>query len=524
MNESRYVIIIDDDPHVTRTLARFLQEGGYEAEAAATGSEAIEKARQRSYDLALVDLKLPDIGGLELFKPLRNSNPGIELVVLTAYATLDSAVQALNEGASAYLVKPVNSSELLVTIKRCLEKHDLASRSRGREEKLRYELEQKEKTLKALVKSEARYRALVENQTEMVCCCLPDMTVTFANETFCRLLGRTKEEVTGVNWLTLMPEACRDKMQMFCVALMSDSKPGMSECEMLDANGQARWLEWVATPVRGADGRVVEIHSFGRDITERKHREEELNAARFEARVADKTKSLFLGAMTHELHTPLNAIMGIGQILREQYYGALNPKQIEYVKNILESSEMLLNTTNEILDFAGMKMGDVKLHLLETNVGELVRSSIDMIQTHCVDKQISLSMNICEELFGLKAFFDRQRIRQVIYSLLDNAVKFTPNGGSVTVQVLLGNGEISFMVTDTGKGIAAEHLADIFREFSQIAGFDYDTAQGIGLGLAISERIVKAHGGRIWAESEGVGKGSRFRFVIPVRKEWSGHE
>ncbi len=270
-------------------------------------------------------------------------------------------------------------------------------------------------------------------------------------------------------------------------------------------------------------------------------RTEELEKALRAADTVSKAKSDFLSGMSHELRTPLNAIIGFSEVLRDQYFGALNHKQAEYVSDILESGKHLLSLINDILDLSKVEAGKMELDLSEVKIGDLVEQSLVMIKEKAYKHGIDLNADIPDEIKGLFIKADARKVKQVMFNLLSNAVKFTPEGGNVRVSVGMidcrsaleqsGKGgelvrdSLSFMeqsqcveirVEDTGIGIEPEQQERIFDEFYQVKGGIADKTPGTGLGLGLTKRLIEMHGGAIWVESQGRGKGSRFSFVLPV--------
>lgn len=241
----------------------------------------------------------------------------------------------------------------------------------------------------------------------------------------------------------------------------------------------------------------------------------ELERARQMAEIANAAKSEFLTNMSHELRTPLNSIMGFAQVIRDGMIGSITDEQKEYLTDILESSKHLLKLINEILDLSKIEAGKTELELIEFNLMELIEESLSMFKEKALRHNINVSYNIEEGIENIIA--DRVKIKQVILNLLGNAMKFTPDGGSIMLMAeRSGKDFIEVSITDTGAGISENDLKLLFQPFSQLESVITKKHPGTGLGLNISKRLIELHGGKIWAESE-IGKGSRFTFVIPVR-------
>ena len=241
---------------------------------------------------------------------------------------------------------------------------------------------------------------------------------------------------------------------------------------------------------------------------------DELRRLYGELETASRHKSDFLATMSHELRTPLNAIIGFSEVLQEQMFGELNERQLAYVGDVLEAGRHLLSLINDVLDLAKIEAGRMELELSQVAVPELLRGAVSMQSERATRGGIDLSVDSEPEEIVVTA--DERRVRQVVFNLLSNAVKFTPADGRVDVSARLDDGRVEIAVADTGPGIPSEDRETIFEEFEQ-AGIQ---AEGTGLGLPLSRKLVELHGGRLWVESE-LGKGSTFRFTLPVRQEVS---
>jgi signal transduction histidine kinase len=230
--------------------------------------------------------------------------------------------------------------------------------------------------------------------------------------------------------------------------------------------------------------------------------------------VANKHKSEFLANMSHELRTPLNAIIGFSEVLSERMFGEVNEKQAEYLKDIHESGRHLLSLINDILDLSKIEAGRMELELSSFDLPSAVSNAMTLVRERAQRHGIQLGLEMDPELGEFQA--DERKVKQILLNLLSNAVKFTPDGGRVDVSAQAMNGKIEIAVRDTGIGIAPEDHAAVFEEFKQV-GRDYTRkAEGTGLGLALTKRLVELHGGEIALES-ALGKGSTFTVRLPLR-------
>jgi signal transduction histidine kinase len=238
---------------------------------------------------------------------------------------------------------------------------------------------------------------------------------------------------------------------------------------------------------------------------------DELERLYQELETASRHKSDFLATMSHELRTPLNAIIGFAEVLREEISGELNEDQLADVEEVLSASEHLLLLVNDVLDLAKIEAGSMELELSQVAIPEVLHGAVSMYSERAARGGVELTLRAEPEEITIAA--DGRRVRQIVFNLVSNAVKFTPRDGRIDVSARLGDGQVEIAVADTGPGIAREELETIFEEFKQAT--DGKRAEGTGLGLPLSRKLVELHGGHLWVESEP-GHGSTFRFTLPV--------
>ncbi|MDZ4339326.1 MAG: ATP-binding protein [candidate division NC10 bacterium] len=264
-------------------------------------------------------------------------------------------------------------------------------------------------------------------------------------------------------------------------------------------------------------------------------RTQELQGAMAEVEAASRFKSQFLANMSHELRTPLNSIIGFSELLEGQHFGALTEKQVRYVANIQSSGQHLLLLIDDILDLAKIEAGRIDLQPEAFPLPEALKAALHMIRPQAVAKGLTLHLDV--DACPKTVVADPTRFKQILFNLLSNAVKFTAEKGKVTlsatVQRATSNVQrpkvhddrprplddqafVEVSVADTGIGIKAEDIPKLFREFTQLDAPLTKRYQGTGLGLALTKKLVELHGGRVWVESAGGGRGSTFRFTLPL--------
>jgi nitrogen-specific signal transduction histidine kinase/CheY-like chemotaxis protein len=259
--------------------------------------------------------------------------------------------------------------------------------------------------------------------------------------------------------------------------------------------------------------------SFVLDISERKRLEDarreafELEEENRRAKEANTFKSKFLANMSHELRTPLNAVIGFSELLEQEIFGPLLPRQKEYVQNILTSSQHLLTLVNDVLDIAKVEAGRMELSREWTSVQQLVDSVHPILDSLASKKGVRLELGIPAGLPDV--YIDPVRIKQVLYNLLANGIKFTPSGGTVELTAVADGHELRLIATDTGVGIRVDQLSRLFHPFEQLGNKSDPDREGTGLGLVLTKSLVDLHGGTISVQSE-VGEGTAFTVTLPI--------
>ncbi|NTU84478.1 MAG: PAS domain-containing protein, partial [Chloroflexales bacterium] len=303
--------------------------------------------------------------------------------------------------------------------------------------------------------------------------------------------------------------------------LRGESFTGLELCMRPERPGPDRWLVLNGTPMYDERGTLVLGVVTAHDITARKQNEaalrahsEELSRTNAQLTRALRLKDEFLAMMSHELRTPLSAILGITEALDEGLYGPLSERQRQALATVAQSGRHLLSVLADILDLAHIEAGAATLDLLPLNVEILCRSALQFVQAAAQQKGIRLFRSVEQGVDGLRA--DERRLTQILVNLLDNAVKFTPAGGTVGLEVSADRGRerIQFVVWDTGIGIAEADYERLFQPFTQVDGRLARQYGGVGLGLTLVRRLVDMHGGSISLDSTP-GVGSRFIASLP---------
>ncbi|UWU77065.1 ATP-binding protein [Bradyrhizobium huanghuaihaiense] len=354
-----------------------------------------------------------------------------------------------------------------------------------------------------LKEAEERARSLFEQQGDLIVLRDHQGRITFANDAYCALAGQARSALVGTRF-------------DFDVLEQGDSARESNGTRIHDQRITtplgARWIAWREGYVRLDAGQAAELQSVGRDVTDRTETERALSEARDQADAANRAKSRFLAMASHEIRTPLNGIIGMGGLLLDTH---LTPEQATYARAVKTSGEALMALIEELLDYSKIEAGKLDLEQRPFALSTLIEEITELLAPRAQAKQLEIAAYVDERL-PLEVVGDAARLRQVLLNLTGNAIKFTAHGGvALIVEPGIWPNEISFLVRDTGIGIAPEAQQRIFREFEQADERVARTYGGTGLGLAISERIVKRMGGRITLTSEP-GKGATFEVAVPL--------
>lgn len=354
-----------------------------------------------------------------------------------------------------------------------------------------------------LKEAEERARHLFEAQDDLIVTRDQDRRITYVNDAYCELAETPRETLIGSRFeLQVLEQG--DIVQ-------APSGTGTHDQCIATATGP-RWIAWREGMVRIDSNRPAELQSVGRDVTDRTETERALSDARDEANAANRAKSRFLAMASHEIRTPLNGILGMSGLLLDT---RLSPEQATYARAVKTSGEALLSLVEELLDYSKIEAGKIDLDVRPFALSALIEDITELLAPRAQARDLEIAAYIDERL-PVEVVGDAARLRQVLLNLAGNAIKFTATGGvAVIVEPGIQPNDVSFIVRDTGIGIAPDAQQRIFREFEQA---DERTARhfgGTGLGLSISERIVKRMNGRITLHSQP-GVGSSFEVSIPL--------
>ncbi|MHB8283991.1 MAG: ATP-binding protein [Caulobacteraceae bacterium] len=366
--------------------------------------------------------------------------------------------------------------------------------------------------LNTLAQSEARYRLLADNASDMVSQLQPDGRITFITPSCFKILGYTPEEMVGVVAAEIIHPDDVQAVRDFYRSLGAHQPAPVEATQFRARHRDGRWIWLEGQPHMFFDedtGKPAMIQDTVRDISGRKMLELELGRAREEAEAAALVKSEFLANMSHELRTPLTSIVGFSGLLLNTV--ELSPQGKRYVERVSQASGTLLTIVNDILDFSKLEAGQVEIDKHPADTVGMLEGALELLRPQAEAKGLTLVADY--QNLPASVVMDEARVRQVLLNLLSNAVKFTAAGG-VTVRANYDRGRLRCEVIDTGEGVPVDRLDRLFKRFSQVDASTTRSHGGTGLGLAICKGLAEAMGGTVGADSR-VGEGSRFWLDIP---------
>ena len=373
----------------------------------------------------------------------------------------------------------------------------------------------------ALVESEEKYRTLVEQATDGVII-VQDGVFKFVNTATAKLLGLdTPDELIGKQFIDFITPEFREKVvERHRITMAGKGTPSIYEIAITDVVGHTIPIELNVGIIKYNERPAAII--LVRDISERKKAEEELKKAFTELEHAhrelkklDTAKTEFLNITSHELRSPLTSILGYAEILSEGLVGPVTDGQRESAYGILRNARQLERLINDLLDFTQMETGRLRLDTEVCDLKPIIKDAVESMRPRIEEAGCAVSIEVPPDL--PPSICDARRITQVLYNLIGNAVKFSPDGGTITISANKVDRFIRISVKDEGVGIPEENQEKIFDKFYQVDMSDTRRARGLGLGLAISKAIIDAHGGSIWVDSKPE-KGSTFYFTVPIEE------
>ena len=493
------ILNVDDTESSRYSRSRMLRQAGYTVIEASSGADALRLIAEERPQLVVLDVNLPDMNGIDIARKLKSDADTCEIPIVQISATFvtehDQEI-GLEGGAEIYLAEPHQSHELVTAVRVLLRLHH---------------------SERGLLQSEARWRSLLESNIVSVAV-VDDGVILEANDAFLSLLGYERSDLPGLTWQGISTPDEIPRAKRGLGELLSRGTVTPVERQYLRKDGTPV-LVLIAAAKLGEGGRrflcfLLDVSERKRAAADREAAHERERVARRQAEEATQLKDEFLANLSHELRTPMNAIIGWSHLLRTGTLDAENhQKAVEAIDRSARSQAQLIE---DLLDVSRIVSGKLHLAIEPLDLRAIAEAAIEAQRPATDAKNLEIGFEVPVDSVLVNA--DADRLHQVLLNLLTNATKFTPTGGRIDVVVKSTPSEAILEVIDTGEGIAADFLPYVFDRFRQADGTMRRKHAGLGLWLGIVRHVVDLHGGTEVAASEGPGTGSTFTLRLPLAK------
>jgi PAS domain S-box-containing protein len=489
MTTPTLILNVDDNDGARYAKTRTLQSAGFEVVEASNGTDALATVKRGGIALVLLDVKLPDINGLEVCRRIKADPDSAMVLVLQTSAALTGRadkIRGLEGGADNYLAAPIESDELIANVNALLRMRQTQS---------------------ALRDSEERFRQLTDNIEDVFWMfSVPARALEYVSPAYAQIWGRSVDSLEREpgSWLDAVHPDDRAYVGGLWQGLQ-EHPHYEAEFRIVGGDGSSRWVRDRLFPVRDARDAVYRVARVTSDITRRKEMESLLRAA-------DSNKNEFLATLAHELRNPLSPIRNAAALLGAA--GGADERQARAREVITRQVDHLAHLVDDLLDVARISEGKIALRMEEVEMNAVIAQAIETAGPLIAAREHHLEVIQPERQVWVSG--DPVRLAQSMGNLLHNAAKFTPKGGRIKVEVRLDGDTVRISVQDNGIGIAEDNLPRIFGMFAQAAVPPDRAPEGLGIGLSLVSRLLEMHGGRLSATSPGIGMGSTFTAELPV--------
>nr|WP_314541596.1 response regulator [uncultured Massilia sp.] len=490
MTTPTLILNVDDNDGARYAKTRILQSAGFSVVEATNGTDALAIVKRGEVGLVLLDVKLPDINGIEVCRRIKaDPDSALVLVLQTSAALTGRAdkIRGLEGGADNYLAAPIEADELIANVNALLRMRQ---------------------TQNALRDSEERFRQLTDNIEDVFWMfSVPARALEYVSPAYATIWGRSVDSIEREphSWLDAVHVDDRAYVEALWGALQQTPHYD-AEFRVMMPGGGVRWVRDRLFPVRDRRDEVYRVARVTSDVTRRKEMEALLRAA-------DSNKNEFLATLAHELRNPLSPIRNAAALLGASGPGA-GERQARAREVITRQVDHLAHLVDDLLDVARISEGKIALRQEAVDLKGVIAQAIETAGPLIAAREHRLE--VIEPEQGIWVSGDPVRLAQSMGNLLHNAAKFTPKGGHIKVEVMLADEAVRIAVQDNGIGIAEDNLSRIFGMFAQAAVPPDRAPEGLGIGLSLVSRLLEMHGGHLSATSPGIGMGSTFTVELPV--------
>jgi two-component system phosphate regulon sensor histidine kinase PhoR len=491
------LLVVDDEMGIREACKRALTSEGYGVDLAEDGNLGLQKIKETPYDLILMDLMMPGIGGLDLIKKTNEIDPEIIIVVITGYATIETAVEATKRGAYDYLPKPFTPEALTALVKRGLEKREL----RLEAQRLQHEREQR---LLELAGEQSRLRTIIGCMADGVLVTNLERRLVLWNAAAVKMLKLAGTDEAGHPLERYIRNGSLIE-SVESILASKDATVSMVSRELPMEDPKSVLMAALA-PVRDEHGELLGAVTVLRDITKLKE--------------IEKIKSQFVSMVAHELRAPLAAIEGWLEVVISGEAHGDEKVERQWLERAKERSKSLLALVNDLLEINRMDAGKIAQKMEPVRLDEVVGKIVDFLGPEAERRKISFTIGFGSGLPAVPA--DLRDMEKLFTNLISNAIKYNVDHGSVTVEGSVDENYVGVHIRDSGIGIAEQDLPRIFDDFFRVQNEETRQIGGTGLGLTIAKKIVDSHFGHIEVTSR-LNEGSTFSVYLPyVRRKPAG--
>ena len=489
--EIMQILVVDDEKDIRDGCERILIRMECQVRKASQGEEALEIMESWRPSIVFLDLKMPGIDGMEVLRRIHDKDPDILVIVITGYATVETAIEAMKQGAYDFIPKPFEPAQLRIVAGRAIEKLRL------RQEALELEIK-RQRTLADLGKEQSRIRTIIEALPNGMVVTNTEGRVVLMNPAFLRHLGLPPDTQPG----NIVKEYVQDEGVVQLAMEISQGRfTDADQAPAVEfALSEEKYLLARGRPVLSEDGECLGAVVVLNDITAMK--------------MLDRLKSEFVAKVSHELRSPLATIREQLALVIQGVVDEASEQEQYLLSRAKDKTQSLIDLIGDLLDVSRIECGNVAAQPVPLQVEELLSSIVDFMKAKAGAKKQTLEITLPSSPLP-KMRVDPMALESVFGNLVANAINYTPEEGSITVNVGGDEKAINVVVADTGFGIEEKHLTSIFDKFYRVKNDKTRFITGTGLGLSIVKGILDSMGATISVESE-VGKGSRFTVLLPL--------
>jgi PAS domain S-box-containing protein len=488
LNNKPKILIVDDEKGLRIGTQRLLESEGYSVETAENGTKGIEIGTSKDFDIAVIDLKMPDIDGIAVLKSIKEAKPNTVCFIATAFASYDSAIESTRLGAYSYIPKPFTPDEFIHEIEKGYKQRLLILEA----EKLKQEREVK---LLELANEKSRLNTIIESIASGVLVVNTTGEIVYYNHAALKYLDIEAISI-GEFILDKIPSEITKLVNKYLDSGEIIRKSYSAEIEMKP--NKELFVEAACSSVAHPDGSLAGVVIVIKNITELKK--------------IELVKSQFVSMVAHELKTPIAAVQGFLKIILDKNLNLPENKQQEYMERSSVRLEGLLSLVNDLLDISRMELKSKKREIENLDIKEIAVSTIQFLEMEINKKEITVIQNYENDLPPLNA--DLNEITRLFTNILSNAIKYNRNNGTINIDVQTNNNYFLIKIADTGIGLKPKEKENLFQEFFRAKNENTRNISGTGLGLTIVKRIIDSYHGKISVDST-YGEGTIFKIQLP---------